>query len=192
MKKILFIVVVSVVLLLSSCESPCERNDRIYGSEFYATYVYKFPEDRDLSKNVMVMSSNFDTVDFIPGYRPIPLHGGYYLDGPVPANFYAGEIYYLDFTYDELENGMVPDDWKEHWKEHIVDCWTPQNLYIPWEGHAWCRGYSHCRPVEPYSDLYNEGITLPTPIYVDVHVDTNILNRWIDNDSLDYHFIFGL
>lgn len=192
MKSINKYVILSLIsILLFSCESPCERSARIDGPAFAATFVYNFPEGKDLSNNVMVLYSYGKDIEYVEGYRPIPLHKGFYLDGPIPQVLGdAADIFYMNFTYEELENGDVPSDWKENWKNYLVPCSSRSNNYFPWEILCYM-------PYSPCSDgltttevLRNDTIFLHTPLPIDVHVDTNILNKWIDNDELRDHLAY--
>lgn len=192
MKKgfLLMFVIGVFCLFLASCEPLCKRKDHLQGPAYYATYVYKFKEGHDYSQNVMVMALG-DQMYFNPGYRPIPLHDGYYLDGPLlQMEDVSPTIYYLDFTYDDITNGTAPVDWQSNWEKHIIPCWNRWNNYAPYDWGR-CRGYSWCGDI-PSEDLYNDTIILETPFFVDTHIDTNILNSWIDNNSLNEHFMYGI
>ena len=182
-----------VAVIMTACETPCQRRMRIGGPEYYATFVYKFPEGKDLSQNVMILTSYHgedDTVIYMHGYRPIPLHKGYYLDGPIiTTKGGVKTFYYLTITYDDIDNGTAPSDWKENWRDYVIPCMTRYGVYCAYE-ELWYRGYLSCEDYRE-SELYNEDITLQTPIMEDVHVDTNILNQWIDENNLIQPRMYG-
>lgn len=193
-------IAVIAVFTMTACESRCQREMRIDGPSYVSTFVYKFPEGQDLSNNVMIYASLTPSVegsdlefrDYIHGYRPIPLHDGYFLDGPIPKLPDSWSIYYMSFTYDDLDRGNVPEDWKTNLKNYIVPCWINAN-YTPF---AELYSYAFCDcDDEPCgyrrSELYNENYTLETPIMEDVHIDTNLLNLWIDNGELHSHMDGG-
>ena len=199
MKRMSYIIpsIILVVFVLSACESKCERQMRIDGPSYACTFVYKFPEGRDLSNNIMI-TVRYDGRDtlfesFYEGYRPIPLHNGYYMDGPISKQTGSLDYYYLTITYDDIEQGTVPPEWKSHWKEYIVPCWRVTNIYCPYD-EVYCNEFCDCDD-EPcgylHSELYNEDITLHTPIVEDIHIDTNILNQWIDNEKIIFHMSGG-
>lgn len=190
-RRYLYLLLLGAVAM-TACETPCQRRFRIGGPDYCATFVYKFPEGKDLSQNVMILTryQGRDTVIFMQGYRPIPLHNGYYLDGPILSPSRGIEpFYYLTITYDEIDNGTAPIDWKEHWQDYVIPCTNRYNIYCAYE-ELWYRGYMSCEDYRE-SELYNENITLPTPIIEDVHIDTNILNQWIDENNLILPRMFG-
>lgn len=189
-QRLTFLLLIALVMV--ACETPCQRSFRIDGPDYYATYVYKFPEGKDLSQNVMILTryQGRDTVVFMQGYRPIPLHKGYYLDGPILAPMgSAPTFYYLTITYDEVDNGTAPSDWMEHWQDYVIPCTNRYNIYCAYE-EFYYRGFMACEDYRE-SGLYNEDITLATPIIEDVHTDTNILNQWIDENKLYMPYMYG-
>ena len=196
MKKYIILLLISITLVMTACETPCQRRYRIDGADWYSAFVYKFPEGRDLSNNVMVYKIPMvDSVRYIPGYRPIPLRDGYYLDGPIAKTGGEPEFYYLTITYDEIESGTAPDDWIEHWKDYLIPCWRyPSYMYCAYSEFYFI-GYCDCPDEEcgfRHQVPYNEAIILETPIVEDIHIDTSIINQWIlENDLCSPHMLGG-
>lgn len=164
------IVVAIICITLCSCKKYwCKRIDGNYIIDEYV--VYKFSEGEDYSRYFLI-SDDFKLQPSVkPGInRPIPLHNGYYLSPP-PTDRGPWSITYLNFTYDELESGLVPDDWNHHWEEYVlVDC--PYKEY-------YSVGFPNCG-----DELEVELENLPgycTQCHNTYNVDTVWLNNAIDN-----------
>lgn len=174
----------SVLFILTvSCKPPCNGFDE---PEYTSLYIYKFMEGKDYSNHVIVIGSlqEGDTsAYYITGYEPIKLHGGYYLGGNIPSLPGPGNdnIHYLTLTYSDLESGNVPEDWFDHWWDYRI---LPEECVHEWVLYF---GRSRCKNSQWYyknSAVYNPQITLHVPVTDDVHTDTSLINKLIDEDRL--------
>lgn len=160
------IVVAMICITLCSCKEYWCRKE---GENIPKYIVYKFHEGEDYS-HYFLISDDFKLQPSVkPGInRPIPLHNGYYLSPPPPDRD-PWSITYLNFTYDELESGLVPDDWNYHWEEYVlVDC--PYKEYYSVE-------ISDCYDL----DLQLSGIGYCKQCSNTYQIDTVWLNNAIDN-----------
>ena len=172
-------------LLLVACESPCDRKMHIDGPEYSSLYIYKFQEGKDYSDHVIIISplrEEDSSAYYITGYKPIKLHGGYYLGGNIPALRGPEDmIHYLTLTYSDLENGNAPEDWFNHWWDYRI---IPEECIFE---RFYYRGRCHCMDARCYyknDSLYNFRIRLKVPIIDDVHTDTAKINKMIEKNCL--------
>ena len=139
-KKILvFPFRLSVVFIMSffmcSCEDYWCRKQGTYVEKYC---VFKFPDGEDYSQYYVI----FDHFKLQPSVkpdicRPIRLHNGYYLSNS--RTYDASSWTYLNFTYDELEAGLVPDDWNNHCQDYVlVDCPYDEYYSVVYQG---CRSW---------------------------------------------------
>ncbi len=163
---IVVIVVAMMCITLCACKKYwCEKE----GQDIPKYIVYKFHEGEDYSQFFLISDSFKLQASVKPGInRPIPLRNGYYLHVPLTDRG-PWSLTYLNFTFDELETGLVPDDWNIHWEEYVlVDC--PYKEYYSVE----------------ISDCYDQDLQLSRIGYCGqcsntYYVDTAWLNRGIDN-----------
>lgn len=142
-------------------------------------YIYKFYEGTDYSNYQCVAYYTPETdhmLSYPPltGYRPIPLHNGYYVGGNLKltdgGDYTASHAVYLSFTLDDIQNGNVPDDWMENYYPYIIED-------------------------NPFAEFYewNETANLPIPSYGcdnypdEMCIDTALLNMLIDNGELSQY-----
>ena len=174
----------SIWFFCSCKESTCDTAYRSGGPEYCSMYVYKFMEGKDYSDHVIVISplrKGDSSAYYITGYEPIKLHGGYYLGGNIPALHDPEMIYYLTFTYSDLESGNVEEEWLDHWWDYRI---LPQECIFEWFYY-----YGRCSCVDARcnyrnSPYYNPNVELHVPIVDDVHTDTSLINAMIDGNNL--------
>ena len=170
------------LLLLQSCEKKwCEGKWWNNEDYFYMCNVYKFADGYDFSNNIAVYSngviaSNQET-------RPIKLHDGYYLGG---LKVVAGLewIFYLTLTYDDLYNGNMPDDLDETWEQYVVTDESNGSMFIKPYSEAYYYLANRC---PCYPNYYENFPAYCGGCNITQHLDTNILNEWIDSGTLEIH-----
>ena len=154
--------------LFAGCEAPCP----LFGNDvdINPDSIVKFMEGQDMSNNVYVYfyQGQGPVRDYL-WYRPIALHGGYYLMHTFGTVIDTVEMAFLSCTYDDLEGGLLPEDWQAHWQDYYD---TVRNPFMEVYGfHG-----SSCDK--------NMGI----PFYCNscsstFYIDTAMLNRMLDEDA---------
>lgn len=102
-----------------SCkEYWCEKE----GQYLEKYIVYKFHEGEDYSNNYLISNYFKLRPSVKPGItKPIKLHNGYWLCCSITNDPHT--LTYLTFTFDEMEEGLVADDWNVYWEDYILaDC----------------------------------------------------------------------
>ncbi len=119
MKKIcnLFIVIILVIGM-----TGCETCGRFGLDRHSANTVYRYregmeyPENMHLNRNSMFAQSG----QFAHPHRIYALDSGYYYaTGTAFANS-MDNIIIMNFTFEEFEQGLVPEDWLSHWEDFVI------------------------------------------------------------------------
>lgn len=169
----LFTLLVSGCLLMQGCYK-CEEPPGTYA------YIYKFHEGADYSNYQSVAYYNPETDHMlsyppVTGYRPIPLHNGYYVGGNLKltdgGEYTVSHTVYLSFTLDDVQNGDVPDDWMENYYSYIID----DNPFA--EFYEWDENVNLPFPPIQGCDNYPDGRC----------IDTVLINTLIDNGELSHY-----
>ena len=50
--------------------------------------------------------------------KPIALDSGYYMTNY--TSYPRSDIYFLTFTYDDLDSNLIPEDWQSHWEDYVL------------------------------------------------------------------------
>lgn len=50
--------------------------------------------------------------------RPIALDSGYYMTNY--TTYPRTDIYFLTFTFDDLDSNRIPEDWQSHWEDYVL------------------------------------------------------------------------
>ena len=175
-----------MIMLLSFTLYGCDRD---YCTDS-GVYLYKFEED-DYSNNVCVTyrGSSENLV-------PYKLHNGYYYGGnvavPEPDGVnvvsegygkwtWVWDVYYLSFTYDDIDAGRAPADWQENWRNYVIAHTPYAEVYAgPWNctpsgtGRKEQRRYE-CRDTSLRKHAY-------------FRLDTAKVNKIIDKGEMDKYF----
>ena len=174
------------VLCLQSCEKKmCDGEWWNVEDGFEMCNIYKFADSCDYSNNLYIIAPDVIPFTLYPELRPIKLHGGYYLGG---LGGVAGrdKIIYLTFTYDDFDNGNMPENWYDDWQQYVME----DNPYI--EAYS-CRVHlcpcdsTYYKNFPAYCEECNlESISIDS---IARKLDTNKLNNWIDNHILEQFLI---
>ena len=166
--KTILVAIALASCLFAGCEAPCPLfgND----SDIYPASIVKFIEEQDMSNNVYVyFYRGRGPVSSYMEYRPIALHKGYYLLHTIGA-IDTADMAFLSSTYDDLEGGLLPEDWQAHWQDYY------DTIHNPFMGVYYIHG-SSC-------NKNNMGI----PFYCNscsstFHIDTTMLNWMLEEDT---------
>lgn len=126
--------------------------------------LFRFSPGKDYSNHIWVNWRGY----IIGGeHRPIALDSGYYVVDYV--SYPREDSYFLTFTFDDLENNRIPEDWHSHWRDYVLDQNPFAQFFTVWAGD--CHGNLNRFPA--YC------CTCESTLFV----DTTILNRMIANQE---------
>ena len=127
-----------MIMLMSLAMHGCDHDY----CEDSGVYLYKF-EGEDYANNVCV-DGRGRTGELVP----CKLHNGYYYGGnvgvPEPDGInvmsdgygkwtWLWDVYYLSFTYDDMDAGRAPADWRENWRNYVIAHTPYAEVYTgPW------------------------------------------------------------
>ena len=104
-----FVLSLFLCLIVSSCCVGARM-----GREHVLVSLFRFNSGEDYSDHLWGHKRGF-----WGRQRPIVLDSGYYLTnimfvGEIP------DIYILTFTFDDMENDRIPEDWQNHWEDYVL------------------------------------------------------------------------
>ena len=157
------------LLILTGC--GCSDNS---GGDFPYFYVFKYVGGEDLSHHVEIIDNCQPMPIFLDSAEciPIKLNQNYFLNLKHPINYDYSKARLLLITIDDIENGNVPENWKEHWEEYVMDGNPYEEFYICFA--------SHCK----YSEVYYKDFPFYRSGCGDKGIDKNIINNMIDEGTL--------
>ena len=163
--KTIIVAMVLASCLFAGCEAPCPLfgND----SDVYPASIVKFREGQDMSNNLYAYFYQGHLRSYMD-YRPIALSNGYYLMHTI-GEIDTIQMAFLSCTYDDLEAGLLPEDWKDHWQDYYDTVRNPyKEIY------------------EIYGSTCNKN-NYGIPFYCSscsntFHIDTTMLNRMLEEN----------
>lgn len=175
-----------IIMLMSLTLHGCD----IYGCSDSYVYLYKF-EEEDYANNVCV-----DFLGSMVPYVPCKLHNGYYYGGsvgyPIPVEetcigydygkwSWVWDVYYLSFTYDDINAGRAPSDWLENWRNYVIAHTPYAEVYAgPWN----CTG----GPASKREKMKFRGTDTTLRKHSYFILDTTKVNKIIDKGQMDELF----
>lgn len=122
MKNVTFVLVLMVISVFQTgCCGSFGRD-----TEVYIAGLFKYNNGMDYSENYYVPSGYLSDRNFAIWNGPtnhkrvgkaIAVKGGYFLGPPLT---HGNSFIYFTFTFDDLINERVPEDWRSHWEDYVL------------------------------------------------------------------------